>query len=1191
MIQFMLIALIALGFTASSTELCLMYPVPLEERVRLAEIIIEAEVLSDSVFATSSPFMIKTAYRLRIIGMLKGKVSEGNLIMIVDGGVLGDRALITRPSLRQEIGSRGIFMLKSTPGGYIPYAGPQGIILQENSGTAREPFRTYTSMLDAIERIVALTGIPYRHKREIIREDKGESNLAASISSISPTTSTAGRGSVLTINGSGFGANRTGNAKVEFKNGNDGGATWTAPNGAEYVSWSDTEIKVKIPTLAGTGQIRVTAADNTNAVSGQTLTIDYSLLNSSLNRIWLRGQNGNGGHTFTFNSGFGTNPTDAYKRALQSWRCNTYVNIGLNANTTSVDQYADDNINVISFNATLPAGALGVTYNWYAACAFDQWYNDEFDMIFAPSPGAGWNFGPGATTGNKYDFETVVLHELGHAIQLGHVINTNYVMHYALGPNTDKRSLSATSDIAGGSDVVSFSTTNKPCGPAIMQALNANNCQLFASPVAAFSANPTSGCLPLQVQFTDQSQNSPTIYAWDIDNNGTTDYTTQNPVHVYANPGTYSVRLTVTSGSGSNSLTMTNMITVNQTPIAQGRGLITPCQGSLQVLGPAIAPTGGLPPYSYSWSPTTGLNNPNALNPTLNIDFTAPRAYALTITDQRGCSVITRDTVNPNPSLIVSAGSDETVCKGSIVTLGGMPTAVGGTMPYVYAWSPTTGLNSSVIANPSITIQQTQLFVCTVTDARGCVKQDTVLISMHPNLIAQAGNDKVICMNAKDTLGGRPSAQGGNPPYQYQWIPSVGLSSGTVPNPIVISPQTRTYILQVTDASGCSKQDTVQVSAILPVKPIVQVVRGKQTLCEGDSIVLEAMGDLATYRWKDGSTLKRITIRNTDTIYVDGTTSSGCTMRSDSIIINMIAAPNMNILGNSVKCPGEIIVLRAAPASTFTQTWKVTGGDITGPNDRDSVIIRMRETGLISLERKKGQCTYLTSDTIKVHPRIAPSIDVIGRKESCIGDTVTLQVNGSYSTITWYDGIRGSERYITKNGIYWADVMDPSGCEFRTDTISINFNALPSKPMISLLGDSLITGIATAYQWYSEKGEISGARNQWYRPDTSGFYRVRIWNIEECTNMSDPFSYIRVTTVPEEYEGISRILQHPIIAGELRIEHPYRKPVIAIVNILGMTVLSEVADSPIHVMSVHQLPSGFYSILIGNEILPLIIAN
>ncbi|MGA1415199.1 MAG: IPT/TIG domain-containing protein, partial [Candidatus Kapaibacteriota bacterium] len=435
----------------------------------------------------------------------------------------GDKALIVRPSITPTIGARGIFFLRKVGDHHELIAGPQGMIHVDDAGKAHEPFRIYPSILDAIERIVALTGIPYRHQPQQSRIEKGENILAASITSIGPTTSVAGKGSVLTINGSGFGANRTGNAKVEFKNGNDGGATWTAPATAEYVSWSDIEIKVMIPTLAGTGQIRVTAADNSTAISGQTLTIDYSLLNSSLNRIWLRGQNGNGVHTFVFNNGFGTSPTDAFKRALQSWRCNTYVNIGVSSNTTATDQYAKDNVNVVSFNGTLPNGALGVTYNWYAACAVDQWYNDEFDMIFAPGPGAGWNFGPGATSGSKYDFETVVLHELGHAVQLGHVINSNYIMHYALGPNTDKRVLNATSDIAGGSDVVAFSTTTKPCGPAIMQALNGSNCQLIAPPVAAFSATPVSGCSPLQVQFTDQSQNAPTSFAWDIDNNGTTD--------------------------------------------------------------------------------------------------------------------------------------------------------------------------------------------------------------------------------------------------------------------------------------------------------------------------------------------------------------------------------------------------------------------------------------------------------------------------------------------------------------------------------------------------------------------------------------------------------------------------------------------------------------------------------------------
>jgi len=1188
MIRILLILLFICPLQAWSTELCLMFPISLEDRVKSAELIIEAEVMSDSVFATSSPYMIHTAYRLRIIGVMKGNAS-GLISMVVEGGRLGDRALVTRPTLQQEIGSRGIFFLKKSHMGFTPFAGPQGIILKDESGKAREPFRTYSSMLDAIERIVALTGIPYTYKADIFREEKSEKILAASINSISPTTSTAGRGSVLTINGSGFGALRTGNAKVEFKNGNDGGASWTAPASAEYVSWSDAEIKVKIPTLAGTGQIRVTASDNSTAVSGQTLTIDYSLLNTSLNRIWLRGQNGNGGHTFTFNTAFGVNPTDSYKRALQSWRCNAFVNFGVSATTTAINQSAKDNVNVVSFNANLPAGALGVTYNWYAGCASDQWYNDEFDMIFAPSPGTGWNFGPGATTGNRYDFETVALHELGHAVQLGHVINANYVMHYALGPNSDKRTLNAVSDIAGGNDVVTFSTTTKPCGPAIMQALNANNCALFAPPIAAFSATPTSGCSPMQVQFTDQSQNNPTNYAWDIDNNGTTDYVTQNPMHVYSNPGTYSVRLTVTSGSGTNSLTMTNMITVNQSPTAQGRGSIMPCQGTQQELGPINAPTGGLPPYTYSWSPTTGLSNPNTLNPTLAINFTNQRVYALSISDQRGCTIVVRDTIMPNPELIVSAGADRSECSGAIVTLGGEPTVVGGTPPYIYAWSPTNAVSSSVIANPTAIIRQTQQFMCMVTDARGCVKRDTVFITKHPDLIVNAGSDKLLCMNAQDTLGGKPSVQGGMPPYQYQWIPATGLSSGTIANPIIISPQTRTYVLQVTDAVGCIMRDTIQVTAILPVKPTIRIVSGKQELCAGDSIVLEAMGDISSYRWKDGSTKKTIVIRTSDTVFVIGTTASGCSMKSDSLIIKKTDAPNMQFSGNTVVCPGEFITLRANPAKNFTQTWKVTGGIIGGPNTLDSVMVQVYESGYITLERRLGQCVYVSGDSLRVHPRITAKITVQGKNKPCIGDTVILKVEGVLKTVTWSDGVKGM-RTVWQSGTYWADIEDNSGCIWRTDTVTIAFNTLPQKPIISVAGDSLITGSATAYQWYSDKGEISGAKNQWYRPDSSGLYRVRIWNIEECSNMSDAFSFIRVTALPAEHLLSSRILTHPI-DGELRLEHPYRQPKVTIVNALGIPVITEMAQAPIHVMSVVHLPSGLYILVIEQEQIPLLIMH
>ena len=82
------------------------------------------------------------------------------------------------------------------------------------------------------------------------------------------------------------------------------------------------------------------------------------------------------------------------------------------------------------------------------------------------------------------------------------------------------------------------------------------------SPTAAFSATPTSGAAPLGVQFTDTSSGGPTAWQWDFQNDGTVDSTQQNPSFVYANPGTYSVKLTVSNASGDDSVTKSSYITV-----------------------------------------------------------------------------------------------------------------------------------------------------------------------------------------------------------------------------------------------------------------------------------------------------------------------------------------------------------------------------------------------------------------------------------------------------------------------------------------------------------------------------------------------------------------------------------------------------------------------------------------------------
>ncbi|WP_062397584.1 PKD domain-containing protein [Methanogenium cariaci] len=84
------------------------------------------------------------------------------------------------------------------------------------------------------------------------------------------------------------------------------------------------------------------------------------------------------------------------------------------------------------------------------------------------------------------------------------------------------------------------------------------------APVADFRADVTSGTDPLMVQFTDLSTGEDiTAWAWDFDNDGTTDSTEENPAYTYDTAGVYTVNLTVTNKGGSSTETKADYITVD----------------------------------------------------------------------------------------------------------------------------------------------------------------------------------------------------------------------------------------------------------------------------------------------------------------------------------------------------------------------------------------------------------------------------------------------------------------------------------------------------------------------------------------------------------------------------------------------------------------------------------------------------
>src|SRR5208337_3440565 len=98
-------------------------------------------------------------------------------------------------------------------------------------------------------------------------------------------------------------------------------------------------------------------------------------------------------------------------------------------------------------------------------------------------------------------------------------------------------------------------------------------------PVAGFSASPTQGTAPLNVQFTDTSTGSPTAWFWSF---GDGTYSTlQNPEHTYSKAGTYSVVMVAINSYGQSPQSSPQTITVTSTgtvPVASFSA--SPTQGT-----------------------------------------------------------------------------------------------------------------------------------------------------------------------------------------------------------------------------------------------------------------------------------------------------------------------------------------------------------------------------------------------------------------------------------------------------------------------------------------------------------------------------------------------------------------------------------------------------------------------------------
>jgi len=118
-----------------------------------------------------------------------------------------------------------------------------------------------------------------------------------------------------------------------------------------------------------------------------------------------------------------------------------------------------------------------------------------------------------------------------------------------------------------------------------------------------------------------------------------------------------------------------------------------------------------------------------------------PSATPLTqITSTTGGTLTVTTTGPALTALVANAGPDKNVTAAAPSTsIGGSPTASGGTgSSYSYSWSPTTGLNSATIANPTASPATTTTYTVTVNDGVSAPVTDSVVVSVSLSYTAWA---------------------------------------------------------------------------------------------------------------------------------------------------------------------------------------------------------------------------------------------------------------------------------------------------------------------------------------------------------------------------------------------------------------------------------------------------------------------
>jgi hypothetical protein len=438
----------------------------------------------------------------------------------------------------------------------------------------------------------------------------------------------------------------------------------------------------------------------------------------------------------------------------------------------------------------------------------------------------------------------------------------------------------------------------------------------------------------------------------------------------------------------------------------------TICNGQLVVLGGNPTANGGTGPYTYSWSPATGLSCTNCANPQATPNTTT--TYEVIAQDAVGDADTGYVTVTVNSLSVSIVNNGDGLLPDTLAV-----NVTGGCAPFQYQWN-TAGNAATEVMYSSGTYEVTVTNNCGCADTVTYIRPDTVNLWI-------TGTTPVACYG-QNTGSITALAVSGTPPFLYSINGgATWQSSGTFSNLAA-----GTYVVLVHDSIFSNVTTSEGITITQPTAPLAVNLNVTNVSCTGTlgQICANVTGGTPqyTYTWNMLQTVQcpaglpggSYTVTITDANNCSATATGTVTQPSATPLSVQLNVSNVLCHGTQI---GSICPVVTGGNPGYTYTWS------NGATDSCQLNLF---AGIYNVTVHDGTCSITAQDTVW-EPTDTLSIQFNATDVTCFGGTdgqLCANGNGGTPPYTYNWSIGATTACITGlvSDVYFLQVADANGC-------------------------------------------------------------------------------------------------------------------------------------------------------------------